>query len=600
MSMFKNISDIFASHYYSVPDYQREYEWSISENSTLLLDTFSLLENSNTNIKHFLGAIVTIPYEESNGVSKSFDFAEYTIPEDEVWHLVDGQQRLTSLSVLISAFRKMLIEDTSVNENMKNNIKDILDGLLLGGKFRSSDYKKAPRLILNGNTGKCYNNDILNIRDDSVNHALRGAKRIIAARTYYEKSLKAKKNELIQNQFFDSSNDFYSHYTDILTRKIMLVEIQCDASSDAFQVFDSLNGKGLDLTAADRIKNIMLSWAKSTDKAVQKWDSIVATVSESFLASFFVALFFFAKNERISKNKLPEVFRNEYAVSASNNFTNFYLELHKCATIYGQLRQAKTGEKSIDEKLLDFQQLGMDQVFVLLYAVAYTGKDSNVFKTNDFKNMIDSLTSLVVRMQICDMSMNTLDRLFKKCINILKDPLKSMNDVTNLLIEEKKSIADSVFEEKFASFSTTDNKLSEFYLRHIEEYLQKKKNNSRFSVPRNLTVEHIIPQTLNSLDEWYGNIPIPDNIEVDFTMEYVQNIGNKALLYGDDNTSAGNNNYKSKLTVYKTGKRGQGNGTPVGTFVLIANLVEKYKNQFIHNDIQTRAKELAGYAKEIW
>ena len=79
--MFKSISDIFASHYYSVPDYQREYEWSIAENSTLLLDTFSLLDNPNTNAKHFLGAIVTIPYENSNGVSKSFGFDEYSMQE---------------------------------------------------------------------------------------------------------------------------------------------------------------------------------------------------------------------------------------------------------------------------------------------------------------------------------------------------------------------------------------------------------------------------------------------------------------------------------------------------------------------------------------
>lgn len=598
--MFKNISEIFASHYYAVPDYQREYEWSIAENSTLLLDTFSLLENPNSSAKHFLGAIVTIPYEDGNGVSRSFDFAEYSIKKEDVRHLVDGQQRLTSLSILISAFKAMLMEDTSVNPNIQSNLKNVLEGLVLGENFRISDYNKAPRLMLNGNTGHCYNKDVLNVREDNANHALRGAKRITAAYVYYQKALKTKRDELLQNLFYPDSNTFYRQYMDVLTKRIILVEIECDASSDAFQVFDSLNGKGLDLTAADRIKNIMLSWANPADKAVQKWDAIVATISESYLASFFVALFFFATGERISKNKLPEKFRERYATSAKNNYSNFYLELHCCASLYGQLRQAKTGEKEIDERLLDFQQLGLDQVFVLLYAVAYANKDTNVFKRTDFKNMMDALTSLVVRMQICDMSMNTLDRLFKKCISILKDPLKTIQDVTNLLVSEKNTISDSTFEDRFSTFSTTDNKLSEFYLRHIEEYLQKQKNNSRFNVPRSLTVEHIIPQTLDSLSVWYGNTPVPSDIEADFTMGYVQNIGNKALLYGDDNTAAGNNDYNAKLNVYKTGKRGQNNGTPIGTFVLISELVQNFPNQFFHGEVIARAKELAKYAKDIW
>lgn len=598
--MFKNISVIFASNYYSVPDYQREYEWSIAENSTLLLDTFSLLENPDVNIKHFLGAIVTIPYEANNGVSKSFELAEYAIPTDEVLHLVDGQQRLTSLSLLITSFRNMLKEDETVNINIKANLISALDGLLLGQHFREIDFNKAPRLILNGNTGHCYNNDVLSIRDDNVNHSLRGAKRIAAAKAYYDRALRQKKEELLTTNIYPDAITFYRRYMDVLTRRIILVEIECDASSDAFQVFDSLNGKGLDLTAADRIKNIVLSWAAPADRAVQKWDSLVAIVSEKYLVSFFVALFFFASCERVSKNKLPEKFRNEYSVSARNNFSNFYSELHKCATIYGQLRQARTGQHEVDERLLDFQQLGMDQVFVLLYAVVRASNDSNIYKRNDFNDMMDALTSLVVRMQICDMSMNTLDKLFKKCIEILRDPLRNIQDVTTLLSEEKKRIGDELFESKFSAFSTSDNKLSEFYLRHIEQYLQRTQNNSRFNIPRNLTVEHIIPQTLDSLNDWYGNTPVPTGIEEDFTMEYVQNIGNKALLYGDDNSAAGNNTYPSKLTIYQNGRRGQDNGTPVGTFVLISNLVNHYPSQFLDTDVLARAKELAAYAREIW
>lgn len=241
----------------------------------------------------------------------------------------------------------------------------------------------------------------------------------------------------------------------------------------------------------------------------------------------------------------------------------------------------------------------MDQVFVLLYAVVFQYQDKNILQSEEFVNMMNALTSLVVRMQICDMSMNTLDRIFAKCILILKDPLKTVDDVTNLLLSKKIEISDSFFEEKFSIFSTTDNKLSEFYLRHIEKYLQRKQSR-RVDIPRNLTVEHIIPQTLDSLSDWYGSIEVPAEIETDFNMDYVQSIGNKALLYGDDNTAAGNNSYAYKLDVYKNGKRGQNDGTPVETFALISELTKDYPNSFIHSDVLSRAKKLAEYAKEIW
>lgn len=105
---------------------------------------------------------------------------------------------------------------------------------------------------------------------------------------------------------------------------------------------------------------------------------------------------------------------------------------------------------------------------------------------------------------------------------------------------------------------------------------------------------------MDDLTEWYGKSSIPDEIEADFKDSVVERIGNKALLYGDDNSSASNNDYVSKINVYKNGKRGQSQGTPVGTFCLINELLTKYPNKFNHDEVNDRAKFLASYAVEIW
>ena len=103
---FKTISKIFTgSDYYAVPDYQRDYEWGNAENSTLSDDIFDLL-NLGSNEKHFIGAIVTIPFDKENAASKQINYPDFEIDEDgSVKHLVDGQQRLTSVSIFIAALK---------------------------------------------------------------------------------------------------------------------------------------------------------------------------------------------------------------------------------------------------------------------------------------------------------------------------------------------------------------------------------------------------------------------------------------------------------------------------------------------------------------
>lgn len=105
---FLRIGKIFAQDYYAVPDYQRDYEWTNSQNATLIDDVIQLARDSHST-NHFFGAIVTIPYENGTGINKSIDFNDYGIDaKQNVKHVVDGQQRLTSFSVLIRVLRDLI------------------------------------------------------------------------------------------------------------------------------------------------------------------------------------------------------------------------------------------------------------------------------------------------------------------------------------------------------------------------------------------------------------------------------------------------------------------------------------------------------------
>lgn len=602
---FINIETLFSSLYYSVPDYQRDYEWTSAQNNTLWEDIVELINNKDQKSLHFIGAIVTVPYEKDTGVNQSIQFSDYNISTEKVRHLVDGQQRLTSISILVAALKCVIDEDTSLDERINKNFQKKLTAILCGNDVRKPSFESAPRLILNGNTGKFYNKEILKISDDKTDGVLRGARRINDTFKKYKIWIKNYLNEYNTTNNCLDNEEYYSTLINIIINRLTLVEIKCDGSSSAFQVFDSLNGKGLDLTAADRIKNIMMSWAKPSDKASQKWDALVELATENYLVNFFIALFFYNKGLRISKNKLPDEFKDTYKNSAIYNYTSFYDNLKETATLYGKIRLCKMGTSADAERinalLQDLKQLKLDQAYVLIFAVFYHYKDKKL-KNDLYIEFLNSLISLIVRMQICDLSMNSLDILFKKCINEMKTTNVDLSYIIEFLNNEKqKKVSDSQFQENFEKFSTEDNSLCEFYLRHIEEYKSFLETGNRNPMDRiGLTVEHIIPQTLDDLSEWYGDEVVPKEIENDFKMGVVQNIGNKALLYGDDNTSAGKNNYTNKINVYKKGKMAQRQGTPEGTFLLIRDLLKKYPKKFNHEEVAERAKELAGYAVKIW
>ena len=384
---FLTIKKLFSQDLYAIPDYQRDYEWKDLQNSTLMDDVVSTMRDS-TDTNHFLGAIVTIPFEPSNAVNKSIDFNDYSIDEKMVKHVVDGQQRLISYSILIKAVFDILHEDTAVPGEFKNNCEAILKPLINSSET-DSNYKPAPRLILNGNTGKCYNSEILKIRNDHCNKAYRGAKRILNAYKLYRNEIIQEKGEFISDGICGNEQDYSKKLVQTITTKFVFVEIECGASSDAFQVFDSLNGKGLDLTAADRIKNIMMSWSPP-GKGAQKWDALVQRIGEDYLINFFVSLFFYNCGKRIPKNRLPEEFKKKYKISAQSEYDCFYSDLTKDGEIYGQLRKNNTESKELNVVLKDFNALKSDQVFVILFAAAkYFGTES--FKTKEFENFAKAL-----------------------------------------------------------------------------------------------------------------------------------------------------------------------------------------------------------------
>lgn len=598
---FLSLTDL--SDYYAIPDYQRDYAWGNAECSTLIDDVFEAMFQNGSN--HFIGAIVTVPFDQDNAENMAVSLADYRgLNKKNVRHVVDGQQRLTSISVLVKAIKDLHKKDPDIPEDEKEAYDDQLK-VFLFGPHRNSSHQPAPKLLLNGNTGRIYNYRILGVTNVDGDAHFSGAKRLSAAKKHFEMEIERKKKETLASKKYNTATEFYDALIDTLFNNIQFVEIACDSDTNAFQVFESLNGKGLDLTAADRIKNIWMAWAKDIPEKAQKWESFAQDIGENYVVNFFVVNFFYECMERIGKNRLPEQFKASYVSQARTNMDSFYNYLKKRGTIYGKLRSANTKSTSLDSALLDLRDLGSEQVYVMLYAAALHYQVDLSAPSSDYLSFVNAMTKLIVRMQVCDKNLNGLDSLFSDWIETMKsteNPLTLTGLVGKVNDEIRLHLKNEEFKSHFETFAPKDRAVSLFYLVKIEKYMRKVNKGDRNPMIdlNGLTVEHIVPQNIESLKNWYGSEAVPPEIQDDQKNLLIERIGNKALLYGDDNSAASNNYYLEKVDVYKNGKMGQKQGTPYGTFELIKEVVDSYPNKFNHEEVNTRASKLADIALKIW
>lgn len=320
---FKKIQEIFSSYYLAIPDYQRDYSWTEAEISTLFDDIKNLMIN-NSHEEHFLGAIVTTSFDSESSSGMDIVLEDYKISSDNIRHVVDGQQRLTTISLLMRAAMD-LASQTVVLKEQKNIIQGYLRNLAscLYGSEMTSDGKSAPRLFLNGNTARVYMSDkVLGISKISGQMKYRGAKRLIKAFDYLKLSIKELCDEYCI-EYKVEPYEFYRAFFQMFTSQLKFVVIECNTAMNAFQVFDSLNGKGNDLTAADRIKNIFLSWCNNKN-ALNKWNSLISPLDQDNLVKFFTCYMFYLNGKRVQKRRLPDEYKNEFSGSATIDFDNFY------------------------------------------------------------------------------------------------------------------------------------------------------------------------------------------------------------------------------------------------------------------------------------
>lgn len=598
-----HIYEIFASDgkfYYSIPKYQREYTWGYREWEALYDDI------SENNPEYFIGSIICIPLGDTIN------------PYMEV---IDGQQRLTTISLFLAAIYKRLNEN---KEFLDEDDEDILPSLRksLKSSISPNEMKLVPQ-IQNHNQDD-YNfimSDLGLKKSASVKIPYLGARKV--SRCYHHfLYLMDKEMEGME------SNDkikFLLEKFDKL-KQAMLVKMEVSTHSDAYVLFESLNNRGTPLTAIDLMKNLIMARAENnkltTDDCFNRWQQLLAYLSDDYSTQER----FFRQYYNAFKHGLNDPFRSDNdrkkdplgVVATKSNLLNIFEKLInkdlnlflddvlRCGKYYSMLILQDQEDNVFKKNLEDLDHIqGAPSYLLLMYVLKY---QSELQLPDDAINrLITLLNKYFVRRNVTDYpSTRDLTRIFMDIISRIEDEAPKGDYVVNLVVEVLSSAnncaSDELFKQRLEGDIYKENvgaaryilcKLAESAMtQETWTDLWARTTKSNIYV---WTIEHIFPEGDNIPQCWVDMIAGGDaSLAKQYLDEYTHKIGN--LTITGYNSTLSNKSFEEKRDRQsKDGKRyiGYKNGLDINKEIAL-------KDSWTIEDIKARTKTIVTELMKVY
>lgn len=546
------VADIFSINsdkVYRIPKYQREYTWGINEWDALFND---VIEND---YGYFLGSYICVNSGSLNGT---------------VLEIIDGQQRFSTLSLLLTALYEKLsalegqmeLEDKTDLSNLRSELANKKQILTAAG--RKFDYTQ--RLILQKQ----------NMNDEDFSYILSekgvisakksrplnfGNRRIAKAYRHFIKLIEDDVEEIkTENPNADDISALFSIKSKF--EQAVLVGIEVDTNKDAYMLFESLNHRGVPLSALDLIKNTLIAQAATeaeADNSYEIWKQILSNVGQDDYAvqeRFFRQYYNAFREELNAPYKVPDKKYYLGYLATRTTLLDIYEKMIK--SDYGTLLDdllAKSQKYSLivnnsDEEyaytpaLQDLERIsGAPSYILMLYIMS---NQAELGLTDDHLNsIIKTLITFFVRRNVTDVpSTRKLTQLFIDIITEAK--LLQGDDVVNVIHDRLQAVAasDELFEEKLRGSIYYENpEATRFILCSIEAQHQTKEIYSDLWARDNSkkyiwTIEHIFPEGENIPDAWVDMIAGGDkSLAKQYRSDYVHTLGNLTITGYNQNLS---------------------------------------------------------------
>ena len=535
-------------HVYEVPKYQREYVWYIREWEAFFDD---LYENENG---YYLGSIICIHSQDDPVNSSRFE-------------VVDGQQRLTTISLFLAALYKALEEKKGQLDDEQESDRINLKRKLVLRKT-DADLRVIPQA--QGSNLADYQwlffyEGIIPWAYPQPSYVTR--RRIYGAYAYFRKR--------IQNLMDESQNPINAIF-DLLEKinSAILVMITVTSHADAYKLFESLNHRGTPLTAVDLIKNLLLSrldaQGEDLDYYFRRWKDILAALGDDYA----VQERFFRQNYNAFRRKINEPFikadKQPYplgTIATRSNLFDIYEQIVKKdpkqfinetsinTQLYAMIlhRDVESIPNALADTFLDLQRVGGVPSYLLLLYLMRT-KDELAIDYTDIQQIVGLLISFFVRRNLTDVPpTRDLTRLFMDFISRIEQNELTGDEIKNQLqkILTECSADDDAFEKALRgpiyeiNFGVTRYILCSFAKDGMTAETQKNLWALTPSKQFVWTIEHIFPQGENIPQCWIDMIADGDKGKaMEYQADYVHTLGN--LTITGYNSALSNKSFEEK------------------------------------------------------
>lgn len=542
-----------------IPIYQRNYSWTATQCRQLWDDL--LRAGRNENIKaHFIGAIV---YVEGHG----------NVVQQEPLVVIDGQQRLTTSTLLIAALAKHF-------ELM--NIGSLLD-TFSAKKLRNyyllnpdEDGERHFKLILS-ETDK---ETLLAILQDTFT-PIEASHRISENYVLFQELIKLHQNEL-----------------EAICQgiaKLMIVDVSLDRTQDNPQlIFESMNSTGLELSQADLIRNYILMGLESklqTELYKSYWRPMEKAFGQAAYVVHFDAFmrhYLTAKMGEIPNVRQVYVTFKKFSSSFKGDLRHLVADIHSYARYYCAMALDVEKDSSLKQAFHDLRELKVDVAYPFLLDVYHDYQNGRI-ATDDVLQIVRLVESYVFRRAICAIPTNSMNKTFAGLNRLLKKDryLESVQAAFLMLPSYRKFPSDEDFSRDLKIRDIYNFRSRSYWLRRLENHGRKER-----VMVEDYTIEHILPQNPNLPAQWQADLG-----------EYWARVQNTWLhTLGNLTLTAYNGQYSDYSFEYKRDQVKDKSGNFIGFAHSPLKLNQGLGQVAVWNEaaIGKRANRLAAEALNVW
>lgn len=528
--------DIDAEVVYAIPRYQREYSWSKNQWESLFDD---VLENDPG---YFLGSIICI--------NQSTD----TLSVQKL-ELIDGQQRLTTLSLLFaSGYNALKSHESELDDDQRVELINLKRKLVL--KKRDDQIRLIPQIQNNNNADYCAVLSEIRIIDECGVPAYAGNRKIFRAYRYFQNRI---------DQMTNGRSNRLGIIMEFLNKvsRACLVKIEVASHADAYTLFESLNNRGIPLTAIDLIKNQLLARLESiepgkVDYYFEHWNRLLGylgddySIQERFFRQYYNAF----KDELKTVHQVPVATRSNliqiYEKLINHDAKDCLQKISAAGRFYSLILSNKQdGAFNVLEKpLKDLERIqGAPSYMLMLYLLVR--KNELELSNDHLVSIVELLVRFFVRRNLTDTPpTRDLTRLFMKAIDKING--LHADEIPRTIAKQLVAVSasDDAFQRKLEGPIYEENSgVTRFILCALAEQTMTKETlidlwrfeNKQFA----WTIEHIFPQGENIPQSWITMIAGGDKKKAkEIQQTHVHKLGN--LTISGFNSALGNKSFGDK------------------------------------------------------